>query len=235
MVNLQKHSARRPFHSKRIFIMYISEKFSEFFPVTDGKFEVRYPSVTRVLGDTSDKSFLIAWKERIGEEEANRISKESAEFGDALHMCIENYLLGVPQEIPKSRVGMTFKNILTKLKPKNIEVVGIEVPMQSKTLGVQGRCDFIAFIDGELCILDWKSKKNLPVRRDWINDYFLQCTAYALCFKEHTGELPKKLHVVLGNEMSSQWVTEDLTRSIVSDLRSRVNQYTLSKQEQVVV
>ena len=204
--------------------MYISQEYEQFFPVKDGKFEVRFPSVTKILGALSDKSFLEEWKARVGEEEANRISRESTEFGDSLHNHIENYFLGNPlPDLKPSRLSFTFSQLLSKLKLKTIDPVGIEVPMQSKVVRVQGRCDFIAIVDGELTIIDWKTS-NKPRMKSWNDGYFIQAAAYALCFKEMTGVLPKKLAIVICGEQFCQWETEDLL-PWVAKLKEKVHAY----------
>ena len=51
--------------------------------------EFRYPSITSVLGDTADKSFLIEWKKRVGEEKANAISRASLRRGTSMHKLCE--------------------------------------------------------------------------------------------------------------------------------------------------
>ena len=43
------------------------------------------PSVTAVLGETEDKSWLVAWRERIGHVEADRISAEASALGTRTH------------------------------------------------------------------------------------------------------------------------------------------------------
>lgn len=208
--------------------MFISPKYSSFFPVTDGKFPVRFPSVTKVLSETSDKSHLEAWKVRIGEEEANRISRESAEFGDSLHLLIENHFLDQPNEVPKGKLYFTFQNLRSKLKQFQIEPIGIEVPMQSKVLRMQGRCDFICLLNGELTIVDWKTAKDRRPKA-WLEGYFLQATAYSLMFKEMTGELPKKLCLFLSNEFMCQYETETLTREWVDKLKRRRDDFEAIK------
>ena len=53
------------------------------------------PSVTTVLGNTSTKSDGIAqWRNRVGEEEAERVIKQSTDIGTAVHESIEKYLNG---------------------------------------------------------------------------------------------------------------------------------------------
>lgn len=208
--------------------MYIHESLTSNFP-PNGKFEVRFPSVTKMLGETSDKSFLEAWKARIGEEEANRISRESAAFGDSLHTLIENHFLGLEQEpLPSGKLSFTFSNLQRKLKEFKIETLGIEVPMQSKVLRLQGRCDFICILNGELSIVDWKTTKDRKPKA-WLNDYFLQATAYSLMFKEMVGELPKRLNLFLSNEFICQYETEVLTREWVDKLKRRRDDFEAIK------
>ena len=50
-----------------------------------------FPSITTVLGGTSDKSGLEKWKKRIGEAEAKRISELSMNRGTVMHRLIELY------------------------------------------------------------------------------------------------------------------------------------------------
>ena len=53
------------------------------------------PSVTTVLSGTSkSKDGLIQWRNRVGEEEAERIIKQSTDIGTSVHEAIENYLNG---------------------------------------------------------------------------------------------------------------------------------------------
>lgn len=204
--------------------MYIDSSFKHLFPVTDGKFEKRYPSVTRILGALSDKTFLEEWRQRVGDEEADRISKESSEFGESLHSRIESYLMGEPlSEIKDGRLSFTFETLLNKLRFKKIKPIGIELPLQSHIVKVQGRCDFVGYVDDELVILDWKTSKN-PRVKSWNEGYFIQVAAYALCFKEMTGILPKKLVIVVCGELFCQWETEDLLPWI-SKLKEKIDEY----------
>jgi len=53
------------------------------------------PSVTTILSGTSkSKDGLIQWRNRVGEEEADRVIKQSTDIGTAVHEAIENYLNG---------------------------------------------------------------------------------------------------------------------------------------------
>lgn len=65
---------------------------NRFYQVTrDGEVIAKLPSVTTVIGCTSDKSGLDEWRKRIGEAEADRISKLSMNRGTIMHRLIELY------------------------------------------------------------------------------------------------------------------------------------------------
>ena len=50
-----------------------------------------YPSITTILGQKS-KAAIMAWRDRIGHEEANRISSQAARRGTAVHTMCEKYV-----------------------------------------------------------------------------------------------------------------------------------------------
>ena len=51
------------------------------------------PSVTTVLGKTSDKSDSIQqWRNKVGDDEADRITKQSTDIGSMVHEALENFL-----------------------------------------------------------------------------------------------------------------------------------------------
>ena len=52
------------------------------------------PSVTTILSATGDKSALIAWRKRVGDAEATRISTEAAGLGTKVHNALEKHILG---------------------------------------------------------------------------------------------------------------------------------------------
>lgn len=65
---------------------------NRFYQVTkDGEVVAKLPSVTTILGGTSDTSGLDTWRKKIGEAEADRISRLSANRGTVMHRLIELY------------------------------------------------------------------------------------------------------------------------------------------------
>jgi ATP-dependent exoDNAse (exonuclease V) beta subunit len=74
-----------------------------------------------------------------------------------------------------------------------------ETTMASDKLEVAGTVDLICEVDGELAIVDFKtSAKEKP--EEWLEDYFVQLSAYWAMFSERTGIVPKKLVVFLVGE-----------------------------------
>lgn len=206
--------------------MWISDKYKEYFPITDGKFPIKYPSITKVINDTADKTHLEKWRERVGNDEADRIMKESAQVGSDLHRAIENHFLSIEQpDVLKTTKGFRiFSHLKKRLDMHSITPIGIEVPMKSDKLKIQGRCDFICILDGSLVIIDWKSVKNTRPR-EWLNDYFLQLMAYAVCFLEHTNVKVDHVSLFLSNGYVNQYEEEIPNTNLLKELIERRNTF----------
>ena len=141
------------------------------------------PSVTTVLSKTSNKADGIAdWKMRVGDEEANRIIKQSTDIGTSVHLAIENYLNNknwddfgssyeekISQEITKRFIS----DGLTKIT----EIWGLEVGLILDNL-FAGTADCVGTYSGIPSLIDFKTAKKIK-KREWIEDYFLQGCAYA--------------------------------------------------------
>ena len=141
------------------------------------------PSVTTVLSGTSkSKDGLIQWRNRVGEEEAERIVKQSTDIGTAVHEAIENYLNGdswdnfeethdqlLAQKISEKFVNDGLKGIT--------EIWGIEVGLLLDNL-YAGTADCVGLYQGIPTLIDFKTAKKIK-KREWIEDYFLQGCAYA--------------------------------------------------------
>ena len=51
-----------------------------------------YPSITTVLSAYNKKA-IYEWRQRVGEEEANRVSRQASGRGTRMHNAVEKYLL----------------------------------------------------------------------------------------------------------------------------------------------
>lgn len=154
----------------------------------------KYPSVTSVTGLGGAKK-LMEWRDRVGHEEADAISRRAANRGTRIHKICENYLLG--NEI---KVDMFDKEVFNSMLP-HIDKVGdihcLESRVYSHVLKVAGTVDLIADFDGELSVIDWKTSRRVKDIEE-IDGYFMQASAYAQCFLELTGINIDKLVVVMG-------------------------------------
>jgi len=145
-----------------------------------------YPSITSILSQQENLG-LEAWKERVGEKEAKRISKESARIGTAVHQLAEFYLSNVQVKLDKEekKIVDTFNRLRFLLGNIN-NIVGLEIPLFSDLIRVAGTCDCIAEYNGKLSIIDFKTSRR-PKKEDWVDDYYMQTFAYKLMFEEMTG------------------------------------------------
>lgn len=146
-------------------------------------------SVTTILDGTKDKTHLIEWRKRVGDTEANRISKEAAGLGTLMHTHLENYVIGKPRPSGNNTVQVmatAMADTMIAEAFKNVdEVWGIEASLYYPGL-YAGTSDMIGLWQGKPAIIDHKTT-NKPKRKEWIEDYFLQCCAYALAHNEVHG------------------------------------------------
>lgn len=160
------------------------------------------PSVTTVLDATADKTHLIEWRKRIGDEAANQISRESAGLGTIVHNKVEKYILGEDWETfgtnqVQQIARVIVNNIITQGLSRVNEVWGSEVALLSPGL-YAGTADGIGLFDDVPSIFDYKTAKKLK-RKDWITDYFVQCSAYALAHNETFGTDIQQIVIMMGD------------------------------------
>ena len=159
----------------------------------------RYPSVTTVLGNRPEKKKSLAeWRKRVGEKKATEISTQAARRGTSVHRLVEEYLIDLKEpdlnEMPTAI--SSFKSIRKSLDA-NLEVIrGIEVPLYSDRLKLAGRCDCVGIWSGRNSIIDFKTSRKLK-KEEWIEEYFLQCTAYSLMFEERTKIVTEGIVIII--------------------------------------
>ena len=158
------------------------------------------PSVTTVLGDTGDKTALMNWRKRVGDAEANRISREAAGLGTKVHNALEKYVLQEEYEISGSNhISIMAKSMLEEMIAKGLsqvdEVWGVEVALIAKGL-YAGTSDAVGMFNGVESIIDFKTAKKIK-KREWIEDYFMQGCAYALAHNEMFGTNIKQVAILM--------------------------------------
>lgn len=158
-----------------------------------------YPSVTTVLGH-GDKPWLNDWRNMLGDKKADREMKRAAERGTAVHEMAEYYLQnqeGFTKGYKPDHVKL-FNQLKMRLNKIN-NIHAQELQMWSDTLHVAGTADCIGEYDGTLSLIDFKTSNNNK-DETMVYDYFLQCTAYAIMYFEHTGTPIEDIVVLIAVE-----------------------------------
>ena len=156
-----------------------------------------YPSVTSVLG-VRKKVELQQWRDRIGENVANWEMGRAARRGTATHNLIENYIKGEPLT-EKSVLPLGLFKLMKPYVDKIENIHCLETVLYSSKYKLAGQVDCIAEYDGELSVIDFKTA-NKERKVEWIENYFLQCTAYGLMYEELFEKPIKKIVLIIGGE-----------------------------------
>ena len=168
------------------------------YTANDGSIEIPYPSVTTVLSsDKSKEDGIKKWRERVGEEEANRVSHTATQRGTAVHQIMEDYIL---DQEPITKPMPIHLDTASRLKEKAERYMGdvklVEGQLFSHHLRTAGTVDLVAEWEGEMAIVDWKTSKYAK-KREYVESYFMQEAAYAVMFEERTGIPVTKLVTVI--------------------------------------
>ena len=166
-----------------------------YYKVSDGDQLKKLVSITSITSHINRQIF-IDWRKKIGEDEANKITKAATSRGTDLHTLVENYLQNT-SELPKVQPISKHLFRIAKSNLDNIDNIhALEESMYSIELGIAGTVDCIAEYNGELAIIDFKTSKK-PKPREWIDHYFVQCAAYACMLYELTGIIVKKFVILM--------------------------------------
>ena len=159
-----------------------------------------YPSVTTVL-NIRKKDGLVEWRKNVGDEVANYEMRRAANRGKATHTLVEQYLKG---ETPSER-GVLPLGLFKLLKPYVDQINNVhclETIMYSHKLTIAGQVDCIAEYNGKLSVIDFKTA-NKERNEGWIDNYFLQTTAYAIMYEELFGKPIEQIVILIAGEDGS--------------------------------
>ena len=144
----------------------------------------KLPSVTTILDLTQSaekRESLKAWAVRVGEETDEKIKSESAARGTAMHKILEKYILEQGY-LDETAVGKQAHNMAIQVIQSGLsnvtEYYGTECTLYYPGL-YAGQTDLVGIHKGQDAIIDFK-QTNKPKRREWIDDYFMQLSAYAM-------------------------------------------------------
>jgi len=150
------------------------------------------PSITSVTSFYNRQVF-VEWRKRVGNEEADRITKKATSRGTDFHEVAQDYMLN--KELNWDNYRPLSKFMFYHLKPeldKINNIHAIERTLYSEYLGLAGRVDCIAEYEGELAVIDFKTSEKIKPEK-WIENYFVQEMFYASAYYEMTGIPVKKL------------------------------------------
>jgi len=201
-------------------------------PVTKGKkvdgfrfYDIEgkaYPSITTVLGIQKKKQ-LQDWRDKIGEDVANWEMGRAARRGKATHLLIEQYIKGLT---PSER-GVLPLGLFRLIKPYVDQIDNIhclETIMYSKKLTIAGQVDCIAEYNGKLSVIDFKTA-NKERQESWIENYFMQTSAYAQMYEELFGKEIEQIVILLVSEDGSVQNIVKEKKDYMTPLKKSINDF----------
>lgn len=192
------------------------------------KFDNVYPSVNTILSATASdekKNSLASWKEN--EPAHEYITTQAQDIGTQSHQIIEDYLsnsLNIEEfDLLPIAHFHNLKPYLTNIS----EVVCIEQRMYSDKLKVAGTSDLIAKYNGELSIIDYKTKRK-PQVDEYMYEYYLQTTCYAQMFEEVTGQKINQVVILVSSEKNTRQEFIKSCDDYVEPMNERIEKYYLN-------
>ena len=147
------------------------------------------PSVTTILSKTKDMLFLEKWKQRVGKENARKITQEAASIGTSMHNFLECHILEEKRDYTPSPIHSQAKQMADVIVNSGLkyvdEIWGTEVQLYYEDK-YAGTTDVVGLYKGVPHIIDFK-QTNKPKKEEWIQDYYLQLAAYAHAHNHVTG------------------------------------------------
>ena len=189
-----------------------------------------YPSITTILGKTANQAWLQAWKDRVGEEEAARVSKEATDRGTWIHDIAERHFNGEDisdtLRTAPSDVRQMSNDLITTVTSGVEEIWGQEQVLWSNKLSYAGRTDMVGIWKGKPTIIDFKTSKK-PKQSKQIKDYYLQGCAYAVAHNEMYGTGIKDIVIAICVDGKPPQLFEKSAVPFLSDLKYRRSQFDL--------
>ena len=192
------------------------------------KFDQIYPSISTILSETASdekKNGLKIWKEN--EPAHQYITTQAQDIGTQSHKIIEDYL---SNHLDIEEFDLLPIAHFNNLKPylENIsDIVSIEQRMYSDKLKVAGTSDLIARYNGELSIIDYKTKRK-PQIDGYMYEYYLQTTCYSQMFQEVTGEKINQVVILVSSEKNTRQEFIKTCDDYLDSMTERVDSYYLN-------
>jgi hypothetical protein len=154
---------------------------------------IRLPSVTTIIERALPNPGIVAWKLRVGEDEARRISREATDHGTGIHALVER--VGRRQEHLLTADEATLIAPYARWVDEHVSMfLGVEQLLISRQHGYAGTTDAIAILNGDRypAIVDFKTSKTALGMAEWR----LQTAAYCIAAEEHLGLICRRRVIV---------------------------------------
>ena len=192
------------------------------------KFDKIYPSISTVLSATASeekKNGLSQWREN--EPAHEYITAQAQHIGTQSHKIIEDYLNNILSYEEYDLLPIAHFNNLRPFLENISDVICIEQRMYSDKLKVAGTSDLIAKYNGELSIIDYKTKRK-PQVDDYMYEYYLQTTSYAQMFHEVTGQKINQVVILVSSEKNTRQEFIKSCDDYIEPINKRVEKFYLS-------
>jgi genome maintenance exonuclease 1 len=183
------------------------------------------PSVTTVTSYQNRQS-IAEWRERVGEEVANKISHFASTNGTKFHKIVEDYLnnIDADYDTEKYEIALKLFNQFQSILDDVDNIHYQECALYSETLGIAGRVDCIAEYNGKLSVIDFKSSSK-PKHENQIQNYFVQETGYAMMYEEMTGKKVEQIVTLISCHSGETQVFVKNPADYVDTLKQYIVEY----------
>ncbi len=160
----------------------------------------RVPGVTTIVGRFKDSSALMFWafkQGKLGKERLYEEAETAADIGTVAHELVEASIRGdlttpkfqeilaqLPDEEAQKRARGAYGAYCAWVEQSKLIIVEQEIPLVSEQYRFGGTPDAIGEIDGNLCLVDWKTSNSV------YQDYLIQLAAYKQLWEENNPERP---------------------------------------------
>ena len=185
----------------------------------------KYISITSLLSNLS-KASIQKWRERVGEDEARKITTQASRRGTSVHNICESYIKNeyghldgrMPNDVD---LFSSIQPLLNRID--NIHVV--EGSMWSDHLKLAGRTDLIGEFDNRLSVIDYKTSSK---KKTWemCNQYFMQGTFYAIAYEERTGIPVDTIVIIMAVENEQPLLFIEIRDRWIEPLKEIITKYS---------
>ena len=186
-----------------------------------------YPSITSVLS-IRQREGLDEWRKKVGDAVANHIMITAANRGKAVHSMVEDHLnnldINLNEKYEKQFLPKMMFNVLQPELKKINSICLQEAQMYSEKYTVAGRCDCIAEYDGVLSVIDFKTSKG-EKKEDWIENYFIQGSAYAEMYEEHFNKPIEQVVILIVTEEGTTQIFKKNKNDYLPKLKDAIEKF----------